>query len=230
MRFRRRPTGRLIALLLMGVVTVAGAVEPAPPVPLQSAAGQALLAGAVRVDHEPLSRFYETQQHPSWCGIASSAMVLNAGAGRQRWQQQTLYDASAATGSVLRMRLYGLSLTRLARLLRDRGAEVEIHRAPTLRALRALVAENLARPDDYLIANYDRAGLGQRGGGHISPLSAYAPAEDRVLLLDVAGTGTHVPAWVRLADLQAAMGGAGGRERGLLQVRPAAPPAREERR
>ncbi len=224
MRLRRRLAGHLVALLLAGLISALGVVSGGdsagaapPPIPLHSPAGQALLAGALRVDHEPLSRYYEQQRQASWCGIASSAMVLNAGAGRKRWQQRALYEAApAATGGAMRLRLYGLSLTRLARLLRERGAEVEIHRAPNLPALRALVTDNLARRDDYLIANYDRARLGQRGGGHISPVSAYAPTEDRVLLLDVAGKGEHVPAWVRLVDLQAATGGA----RGLLQVRP----------
>lgn len=235
MRSRRRPRGRLIVLLLAGLASAAGAAgaagpgaRPPAPVPLHGAAGQALLSDALRVDHAPLSRYYERQRQASWCGIASGAMVLNAGIGHRRWQQQTLYAAApAATGGALRMRLYGLSLTRLAQLLREQGAEVEIHRAPTLPALRALVTANLAHPGDYLIANYDRATLGQRGGGHISPVSAYAPAEDRVLLLDVADAGAHVPAWVRLADLQAAMGRAGGQTRGLLQVRP---PARAARR
>ena len=45
--------------------------------------------------------------------------------------------------------------------------------------------ENLKRPGDYVIVNYRREEVGQRGGGHISPLGAFDAESDSVLVLDV---------------------------------------------
>ncbi|MET0542527.1 MAG: phytochelatin synthase family protein [Variovorax sp.] len=52
-------------------------------------------------------------------------------------------------------------------------------------AMRAELAENLARSGDFVIVNYRREAVGQKGGGHISPLGAYDAASDSFLVLDV---------------------------------------------
>jgi hypothetical protein len=52
-------------------------------------------------------------------------------------------------------------------------------------AIRADLADNLARGGDYVIVNYRREAVGQKGGGHISPLGAYDAASDSFLVLDV---------------------------------------------
>jgi hypothetical protein len=44
---------------------------------------------------------------------------------------------------------------------------------------------NLERSGDYVIVNYRREDVGQRGGGHISPLGAYDGESDSVLVMDV---------------------------------------------
>lgn len=51
--------------------------------------------------------------------------------------------------------------------------------------IRAELVANLRRPGDFVIVNYRREQVGQRGGGHISPLGAYDAASDSVLVLDV---------------------------------------------
>jgi len=51
--------------------------------------------------------------------------------------------------------------------------------------VRADFVENLKRPGDYVIVNYRREEVGQRGGGHISPLGAYDAESDSVLVMDV---------------------------------------------
>ena len=52
-------------------------------------------------------------------------------------------------------------------------------------AIRADLIQNLRKPDDYVIVNYRREAVGQRGGGHISPLGAYDVVTDSFLVLDV---------------------------------------------
>lgn len=60
-------------------------------------------------------------------------------------------------------------------------------------AIRADLANNLARGGDYVIVNYRREAVGQNGGGHISPLGAYDAASDSFLVLDV---NPAVAGWV----------------------------------
>jgi hypothetical protein len=52
-------------------------------------------------------------------------------------------------------------------------------------AIRADIAGALQRPGVYVIINYRREAVGQRGGGHISPLGAYDAESDSFLVLDV---------------------------------------------
>jgi len=51
--------------------------------------------------------------------------------------------------------------------------------------IRSDLVQNLQRPGDYVIVNYRREAVGQRGGGHISPLGAYDARSDSFLVLDV---------------------------------------------
>lgn len=51
--------------------------------------------------------------------------------------------------------------------------------------IRADLIENLKRAGDYVIVNYRRGDVGQRGGAHISPLGAYDAESDSVLVMDV---------------------------------------------
>lgn len=44
---------------------------------------------------------------------------------------------------------------------------------------------NLSNADDYILINYARKSLGQKGGGHISPLVAYDQESDSFLIMDV---------------------------------------------
>jgi hypothetical protein len=51
--------------------------------------------------------------------------------------------------------------------------------------IRTELVENLKRRGDYVAFNYRREDVGQRGGGHISPLGAYDAESDSFLVLDV---------------------------------------------
>lgn len=51
--------------------------------------------------------------------------------------------------------------------------------------IRTELVETLQRRGNYVIVNYRREAVGQRGGGHISPLGAYDAESDSLLVLDV---------------------------------------------
>jgi glutathione gamma-glutamylcysteinyltransferase len=80
-----------------------------------------------------------------------------------------------------------------------------VHRAdatnfPAWRA--ALVTA--ANGSSIVIASYDRAAMGQTGGGHFSPIGGYHAARDLVLILDVARF-KYPPHWVPAEQLWRAM-------------------------
>jgi hypothetical protein len=55
------------------------------------------------------------------------------------------------------------------------------------------MAGALQRAGTYVFVNYRRVAVGQRGGGHISPLGAYDAGSDSFLVLDV---NPAVAGWV----------------------------------
>ena len=95
----------------------------------------------------------------------------------------------------------------------------------------AEIVVNLGTAGDYVIVNYTRALLGQKGRGHISPLAAYDEASDSFLILDVNANDGKTWGWVPADALFAAMRTKDTVEnRGFLLVREAsARPETEEK-
>ena len=102
----------------------------------------------------------------------------------------------------------GMSFDQFAKLGRCNGAQVTSTRAETtdLDTFRNKVkasclcgdcddSHDHADLDTVLVASYNRAVLGQTGEGHFSPIAAYAPKSDEVLVLDVARF-KYPPHWV----------------------------------
>lgn len=89
---------------------------------------------------------------------------------------------------------------------------------PATTVRKELIA-NLGRAGDYVIVNYTRKELGQRGGGHISPVAAYDEKSDSFLVMDV--NPNRAPwVWVAADDLIRAMRTKDTNEnRGYLLVR-----------
>lgn len=64
--------------------------------------------------------------------------------------------------------------------------------------------QNLSLTNDYIIVNYYRKSLGQKGGGHFSPVGAYDKKSDSFLILDV-NPETAPWVWVKSRDIFNAM-------------------------
>lgn len=221
-----------------------------PPIPLADPAGQRLLQGAsARSDHGPLAQWFETQANLAYCGVASAVMVLNSlevpappapGYGAYRfWTQSNAFSIPGSSGFVRPevVAAEGMTLAQLQGWLSGRpDLVVERFHADqlSLPQWRALLRRSLQDPRDRLLVNYLRSALGQAGGGHISPLAAYDPGNDAVLILDVARY-RYPAVWVNAADLWRAMAtrdASSGRSRGLLLIRrqgSGAPPAASSR-
>lgn len=97
----------------------------------------------------------------------------------------------------------GYQLRQLDELLRAHGLVTRLVIVDAQRSaaeIRDDLVGNLQRAGDYVIVNYQRAAVGQAGGGHISPLAAYDADSDSVLVLDVNPSLYHW-LWMPLATL-----------------------------
>ncbi|MBV9116099.1 MAG: phytochelatin synthase family protein [Acetobacteraceae bacterium] len=182
----------------------------------------------------PLSARFVSEVRQTFCGVASSVMVLNALGipppvdpewyPHQYWTQSNIFTASAlkAVPSVHKIEGRGLTLDQLATLLRVSGAKVEAVFASdtTLEAFRAAALDAMHKSDVFVVVNVLRGRLGQDGGGHISPLAAYNPEADRFLFMDVARY-KYLPSWItarQLFDAMQPVDPFSGKSRGFLLV------------
>ena len=109
--------------------------------------------------------------------------VISAG---EKTRTQVLGEPLVVNGK--RMRDPGYQLRQFDQMLRANGLAtrlVVVDDRQSDEAIRADLIQNLRKPDDYVIVNYRREAVGQRGGGHISPLGAYDVVTDSFLVLDV---------------------------------------------
>ena len=139
-----------------------------------------------RAWHLPVAATYQRrlffQPNGSVCGPTSVANV-----------ERSLGQESASVDSVLKgtgkcwtgMCLMGLSLDELAEVARHAtGRKVTLLRNFTLAQFREELT-HVNDPSRRYIANFSRAPLFAKGGGHHSPIAGYLEAEDLVLVLDV---------------------------------------------
>jgi Phytochelatin synthase len=177
---------------------------PANAIALKSKTGQQLLAqSTIKADYASLSQNFQTQKLPAYCGVASGVMVLNALKRTVPLNQDTFFTPEAQKiRNPLEVAFMGMSLAQLAALLKSHQVKVETHYAAdtTIEQFRTQIKQNLTRERDFVIVNYDRAGLNQGKGGHISPLSAYHEQSDRVLVEDVSSY-KYPPVWVSMSEL-----------------------------
>ncbi len=113
-----------------------------------------------------------------------------------------------------------MNLSQLGQMLAAHGLKSETYFASrqNLDDFRRVAVQNLARDQDFILVNYQRAAIDQKQSGHISPIAAYHQASDRFLILDVA-TYKYPPVWVKAEALWAAMNSLDGEEtRGYVVV------------
>jgi hypothetical protein len=230
------PSGSRVVALLVGVIALLPAVaraehaqRPDELIALDTPPGEKLLAeSTARADFFRLVDTFVTQERPSFCGVASAVMALNAlhvpapstEVGPLFTQQN--FFGPAAHQVVPSEARFGLTLGQLADVLQTYAAHADVVYADgvSLDEMRTRLAGSLADPSDVAIVNYDRAGVGQESMGHLSPLGAYHAPSDRFLLLDVARY-KYPPVWVTAESLYRAMrtnDPVSGRSRGFLLV------------
>ncbi len=187
---------------------------------------EALAAGGLQ-GYFPLAEQFHTQSDPSFCGLGSLVVALNAlgidpgrlWKGPWRWFAEDLLDCCVPLAEVKKR---GLDIDELSCLARCNGASVELVRADAADVGRWRTAlATAARGDTVVIASYDRAAVGQTGSGHFSPIGGYHAGRDMALVLDVARF-KYPPHWMSAERLFTAMQSIDtvtGRPRGWMVLR-----------
>lgn len=119
----------------------------------------------------------------------------------QKTRAQVLGEPHTINGKVVRDG--GYQLRQFDEMLRAHGVAtrlVIVGDDKPADEIRTDLRGNLSRAGDYVVVNYRRDQLGQRGGAHISPLAAYDEPTDSVLVLDVNPSSAGW-VWVPLATL-----------------------------
>jgi hypothetical protein len=184
--------------------------------------GRSLRDRAVdRADLELLEAHFEAQQYASYCGVASGVIALNSLG--MNVTQDDFFDGLASDVHGGWATFYGgMTLDQLGHLLAAHGARAEVVHVgdTTVDAFRSAARENLSRAGDFVLINYLRSAIGQKSGGHISPIGAYDEVTDRFLVLDVS-TYKYPPVWVKADAIFSAMDSpdsASGNTRGYVLV------------
>jgi hypothetical protein len=194
--------GAIVLAAVVGYITHPTQQQLFVATPLQAQASPLskpyLASAAYAADYPALAKHFQTQIYRSYCGVASSVTVLNA-LGVEVDQRSFFAHNGARARSQLRTFFTGMPLRDLSQLLDAHGVVATVHygTALSLAEFRQRLLANLANADDFVLINYARETLGQKPGGHISPIAAYDPEQDAALILDVASY-KYPPVWVPL--------------------------------
>ena len=150
-----------------------------------------------------MTSYVPTQATQTFCSIATSVSILNALTMQEvdkrpvtetyapypYFTQQDFVNSPCVTNVTSDVDHCGTTLSQLNAILKciDPSRTISKYHASTasLDEFRRKAVDALSGLGGVAI-NFDRKSLGQPGGGHWSPLGAYAAASDAFLLLDVA--------------------------------------------
>ncbi|MCL1127534.1 phytochelatin synthase family protein [Shewanella surugensis] len=215
----------VVSLVLSSIATAAESTgfkviyQNSTEAPVSDPARQLFKDALTTEDFWASLRYFITQKELSYCAIASSVVVLNsldisAPANPNLYPYQLFDQDNIFTDKVLKIispTIVGYQSTTLEemnQLISTYPVNVERVYASnsSVDKFRRAAIVALKSPNQRLLVNFDRKGLQQEGGGHVSPVVAYHEAQDRFLVLDVARY--KLPSyWVESAHLFQAMSG-----------------------
>ena len=177
-------------------------------IPLYSREGRKLLRlSRYQRNYQLLERKLklEKQVWISYCGVASTVIVLNAITNSSLYVQFDPFDSTKKQIISPIEVLSGMKLKQLGQLFEEyeTNAQIFYARSTNIEQFRDLAKQYLGKSGCFVVVNYLRKLLDQFGWGHISPLGAYNSEADSFLILDVAQNRS--PVWVKTNILYQAM-------------------------
>lgn len=172
---------------------------------------ESLLAGYANI-YFPLAEQFRTQSEPAYCGLSTLVMVLNTLAvdpkkiwrGGWRWYHEEMLDCCLPLDVIQQD---GITMDQFTCLATCNSLDLNVTRLNekvTIDEFRETVKTLCAGEGRVLVCSYSRRCLGQTGDGHFSPIGAYHPADDKLLIFDVARF-KYPPHWVTIQQMWDAM-------------------------
>jgi hypothetical protein len=223
-----------VLLFSFALIGCGDAAQTDEVVYVDTPAGAKLLQTAsVQGQFWPLMRHFQSEQIDTYCGVASSVMVLNALWDKRRIEAPAApttypcsdFDQSNIFTAEMLHKMWqftpqkqvhsimggGVTLDELSNLLKAASSSVTVEtyhmddpKVNTVKGFRDMAIAALKSTDRYVLVNFFRHGVDQAGEGHVSPLAAYDANSDRFLILDVARY-KYPPGWATAAQLWTAM-------------------------
>lgn len=225
-----------IFLILTLLLSTAFALPlPKNLIAFNSPAGQQLLQES---QHKQaffdLMPYFTTEKGLAFCAVASSVMVLNAlpiqkpvavlHAPYKIFNQTNFFNPPVLTVvTPAQVGFHGLTLDQAASALKAVPVNAERIYASnsSIKQFRAAAIKAVSSDKQFIIINFCRKYINEKGCGHFSPLAAYNQKTDRFLLLDVARY-KYLPVWIKTSELFKAMNtgvdSASNKSRGYLLV------------
>lgn len=153
-------------------------------------------------DYFKLSQYFETQEHWTYCAIASGVTVMNTLLNQNLYSQSDFFTEEirdVVSPEDVKTDWRGVTADELDQMLQIYGFSTTFTNGNEFSAdqFRDTLKKVLNDSEQMIIANYTRIGVGQVGGGHFSPVAAYDQDSDSVLVLDTSRY-KYPPVWVDL--------------------------------
>ena len=171
----------------------------------------------VNADFWRLVPSFSGQRNQAFCGVATAVTVLNAMAIEKpvdpiyypySYFTQDNFFSPDVLKIIAPQRVLGMGITReeLARSIETHGVKVKSIPGDSIseKELRELLIDVLVNDNKFIIVNYLRTEVGQKGYGHWSALASYDSGTDLVLILDVEKY-KYLPLWVDVGTLKKAI-------------------------
>ncbi len=210
----------ILLLVLTPLISQAITMLPVPSnlIAFNSVEGRQLLNSAKHKQaFFALSPYFVTEKGLAYCGPASAVMALNAlkvdrpltpqHAPFRIFTQQNLFNEKAiAVISPAYVYHQGATLAQVAGLLQANKAKVKTVYGShvSLSRFKKDAITAVSSNHSFILINFCRKYIHEKGCGHFSPLAAYNKASDRFLLLDVARY-KYPPVWVTTSDIYKAL-------------------------
>lgn len=194
-------------------IAQASEILPNNLISLSSPTGLEILRRNLNVDLLKLLSNFTTQDTPTYCGIASLVMVFNTmniqgspiifkNTDLHYFSQENFFNKEV-NKIILKEEILknGMKLDQLKKIVDLYYKKNEMFPSNTINYMKFknIIISSLNNKK-YIIANFLRSKIGEKGGGHFSPVAAYDKETDRFLVLDVSRY-KYPAVWVTASDL-----------------------------
>lgn len=180
-----------------------------------------------------LASQFRTQEEPTFCGLSSLVMLLNAlevDPGRiwkspWRWYHESMLDSCISMKDAIKE---GINFNQFVQLAESHGLQTlskMVDDKDSEESFRKVIQMCTQQEQCLMCLSYSREVLSQTGDGHFSPVGGYHPERDLILILDTARF-KYPPHWIPLSLMFQAMQAKDmttGKPRGYVVLTKAAP-------